>query len=50
MVIVSILVYWTADIVDKPADLDVCSVMAMGFPAWRGGIVFYGDLVGAGRP
>ncbi|GAB4814330.1 hypothetical protein N2152v2_001376 [Parachlorella kessleri] len=34
-------------IVDKPADLDVCSVMAMGFPAWRGGIVFYGDLVGA---
>lgn len=40
----------SAGIVDKPADLDVASVMAMGFPAWRGGIVFYGDLVGAGEP
>lgn len=34
-------------IVDKPADLDVASVMAMGFPAARGGLVFWGDHVGA---
>jgi enoyl-CoA hydratase/3-hydroxyacyl-CoA dehydrogenase len=34
-------------IVDKPSDLDVASVMAMGFPAPRGGLIFWGDLVGA---
>ncbi|KAL6769994.1 ECH3 [Auxenochlorella protothecoides x Auxenochlorella symbiontica] len=34
-------------IVDKPADLDVATVMSMGFPAYRGGVVFYGDIVGA---
>lgn len=34
-------------IVDKPADLDVCSVMAMGFPPYRGGLAFWADLVGA---
>jgi enoyl-CoA hydratase/3-hydroxyacyl-CoA dehydrogenase len=34
-------------IVDKPADLDVASVMAMGFPAPRGGLIFWADLVGA---
>ena len=34
-------------VVDKPSDLDVASVMAMGFPAPRGGLVFWGDLVGA---
>lgn len=34
-------------IVDKPADLDVATVMAMGFPATRGGLVFWADLVGA---
>jgi enoyl-CoA hydratase/3-hydroxyacyl-CoA dehydrogenase len=34
-------------IVDKAADLDVASVMAMGFPAYRGGIVFWADSVGA---
>lgn len=34
-------------IVDKPADLDVASVMAMGFPAPRGGLVFWGDSIGA---
>lgn len=33
---------------DKPADLDVASVMAMGFPAPRGGLIFWADLVGAG--
>jgi enoyl-CoA hydratase/3-hydroxyacyl-CoA dehydrogenase len=35
-------------IVDKPADLDVATVMAMGFPAPRGGLIFWADLVGAG--
>ena len=34
-------------IVDKPADLDVASVMAMGFPPYRGGLIFWADLVGA---
>jgi enoyl-CoA hydratase/3-hydroxyacyl-CoA dehydrogenase len=33
--------------VDKPADLDVATVMAMGFPPHRGGLVFWADLVGA---
>ena len=32
---------------DKPSDLDVACVLGMGFPAWRGGVIFYGDLVGA---
>lgn len=35
-------------IVDKPADLDVAMVMGMGFPAFRGGLIFWADLVGAG--
>lgn len=35
-------------IVDKPADLDVATVMSMGFPATRGGLIFWADLVGAG--
>ena len=34
-------------IVDKPSDLDIATVMSMGFPAYRGGIIFYGDIVGA---
>jgi len=36
--------------VDKPADLDVAMVMGMGFPAFRGGLVFWADLMGAGAP
>eukprot|EP00198_Chlamydomonas_reinhardtii_P010029 XP_001699366.1 predicted protein [Chlamydomonas reinhardtii] len=36
-------------IVDKAADLDVASVMAMGFPPVRGGLIFWADLVGAPR-
>ena len=32
-------------IVDKPSDLDVASVLAMGFPAARGGLIFWADLV-----
>ncbi|GBF93062.1 hypothetical protein Rsub_05673 [Raphidocelis subcapitata] len=36
-------------IVEKPADLDVASVMAMGFPPFRGGLIFWADLVGAPR-
>ena len=38
-----------AGIVEKAADLDVASVMAMGFPPPRGGLIFWGDLVGAGH-
>lgn len=34
-------------IVDKPADLDIAAVYAMGFPAYRGGLIFWADLVGA---
>ena len=30
-------------IVDKASDLDVCAVMAMGFPSYRGGIVHWAD-------
>lgn len=37
-----------AGIVDKAADLDVSMVMGMGFPAYRGGLIFWADLVGAG--
>jgi len=36
-------------IVDKPADLDVATVMSMGFPAVKGGLIFWADLVGAPR-
>eukprot|EP00775_Hariotina_reticulata_P003942 gene3942-4196_t len=36
-------------IVDKAADLDVATVMAMGFPPYRGGLIFWADLVGAKR-
>lgn len=34
-------------IVDKPADLDIATVYAMGFPPFRGGLIFWADLVGA---
>ncbi len=34
-------------IVEKPADLDVATVMSMGFPAPKGGLIFWADLVGA---
>ncbi|KAK9827372.1 hypothetical protein WJX81_002997 [Elliptochloris bilobata] len=34
-------------IVDKPADLDVATVLAMGFPPYRGGLIKWADLVGA---
>ncbi|KDD75648.1 3-hydroxyacyl-CoA dehydrogenase, partial [Helicosporidium sp. ATCC 50920] len=34
-------------IVDKAADLDVATVMAMGFPAYRGGLMHWADHVGA---
>lgn len=32
---------------DKSADLDVATVMSMGFPAYRGGLIFWADLQGA---
>ncbi|XP_076924095.1 peroxisomal fatty acid beta-oxidation multifunctional protein MFP2-like [Bidens hawaiensis] len=31
----------------KAADLDIAGVMGMGFPPYRGGIMFWGDLVGS---
>lgn len=34
-------------IVDKPADLDVATILGMGFPATKGGLIFWADLVGA---
>lgn len=34
-------------IVDKAADLDVATVLSMGFPPYRGGLLFWADLVGA---
>ncbi|GAA0141307.1 dehydrogenase [Lithospermum erythrorhizon] len=36
-------------IVIRASDLDVASVLGMGFPSYRGGIVFWADLVGAGH-
>lgn len=33
-------------VVVRAADLDIASVMAMGFPPYRGGLVFWADLVG----
>jgi enoyl-CoA hydratase/3-hydroxyacyl-CoA dehydrogenase len=33
-------------IVDKAADLDVATVMSMGFPATKGGLIFWADLIG----
>lgn len=34
-------------IVSKASDLDIASVMGMGFPPYRGGIVFWADMIGA---
>eukprot|EP01018_Ginkgo_biloba_P007979 Gb_20832 [translate_table: standard] len=34
-------------IVVRASDLDVASILGMGFPYYRGGIVFWADLVGA---
>jgi enoyl-CoA hydratase/3-hydroxyacyl-CoA dehydrogenase len=36
-------------IVDKPADLDVATVMSMGFPPYRGGLIKWADLLGPKR-
>ncbi|CAK9207782.1 unnamed protein product [Sphagnum troendelagicum] len=33
-------------VVVKASDLDIASVLGMGFPPYRGGIVFWADLVG----
>eukprot|EP01027_Heterolobosea_sp_BB2_P018891 GEZU01026545.1.p1 GENE.GEZU01026545.1~~GEZU01026545.1.p1 ORF type:complete len:1032 (+),score=419.91 GEZU01026545.1:603-3698(+) len=35
------------NMVSRPSDIDVASVMGMGFPAWRGGPMFYAETVGA---
>eukprot|EP00854_Cymbomonas_tetramitiformis_P018996 gene18996-22708_t len=34
-------------IVDKPGDLDIATVMSMGFPAYRGGLIHWADYKGA---
>jgi len=34
-------------IVAKPSDLDIASILGMGFPPYRGGLIFWADLVGA---
>ncbi|KZV21558.1 glyoxysomal fatty acid beta-oxidation multifunctional protein MFP-a-like [Dorcoceras hygrometricum] len=34
-------------IVIRPSDLDVASVLGMGFPAYRGGIVYWSDTFGS---
>ncbi len=36
-------------IVSKASDLDVASVLGMGFPPFRGGLVHWADSVGASR-
>ena len=33
-------------IASRPSDIDVIYVMGYGFPAWRGGPMFYADSVG----
>ncbi|KAJ6797149.1 peroxisomal fatty acid beta-oxidation multifunctional protein [Iris pallida] len=35
-------------VVVRASDLDVASVLGMGFPKYRGGLVFWADTVGAG--
>lgn len=30
----------------KPGDLDIASILGMGFPPYRGGIIFWADLLG----
>ncbi len=30
----------------RPGDIDIIYIYGYGFPAWRGGPMFYGDLVG----
>ncbi|CAI0628816.1 unnamed protein product [Linum tenue] len=35
------------DVVVRASDLDIASVLGMSFPSYRGGIVFWADLVGA---
>ena len=34
-------------IVEKPSDLDIASILGMGFPPYRGGLIFWADLIGA---
>ncbi|KAL5713117.1 hypothetical protein ACHQM5_015225 [Ranunculus cassubicifolius] len=31
----------------KAADLDIAGIMGMGFPPYRGGIIFWGDMLGS---
>jgi len=30
----------------RESDIDICSVTGYGFPAWRGGVMFYGRILG----
>lgn len=34
------------DIVTQPSALDIASILGMGFPAYRGGIIFWADNLG----
>lgn len=34
-------------VVIRASDLDIASVLGMSFPSYRGGIVFWADMVGA---
>jgi enoyl-CoA hydratase/3-hydroxyacyl-CoA dehydrogenase len=34
-------------IVEKAADLDIATVLSMGFPAYRGGLLHWADTYGA---
>jgi enoyl-CoA hydratase/3-hydroxyacyl-CoA dehydrogenase len=36
-------------IVIRPSDVDVASTLGMGFPAYRGGVLWWADGIGAGR-
>ncbi|KAL2631673.1 hypothetical protein R1flu_016359 [Riccia fluitans] len=36
-------------VVLRSSDLDLASILGMGFPKYRGGIIFWGDSIGAGH-
>uniref|UniRef100_A0A0A9C0P5 3-hydroxyacyl-CoA dehydrogenase C-terminal domain-containing protein n=1 Tax=Arundo donax TaxID=35708 RepID=A0A0A9C0P5_ARUDO len=35
------------NVVIRASDLDIASVLGMGFPKYRGGLIFWADTVGA---
>jgi 3-hydroxyacyl-CoA dehydrogenase len=36
-------------IAQRPSDIDICYVTGYGFPKWRGGPMYYADMVGLGN-